>query len=499
MSNYLLELAVIHGILALGYWFLLRKERQYGTLRMYWIVATVLAIVVPLLKLPQLVQSQQLAPQEVVSANTLTIGERDLPTYIATPKPTAKAETQTEARSDPRWVFLVLYVGVSAFFLIRMLAHLAKVVRLKRQSHIELWQGARLRRTHTVEGSFSFFGAVFLGKDLDPDQPEGQMILKHERAHAALGHTYDLLFFELFKVAFWWLPTAWLANREIRRLHEFQADAHVLKTCPLDQYSNTLIRSTLTQHGVGLVSTFHSNFIFKRLHAMKQQVTRIKPWKVGVLTSVSLILILLLAFTEERAYAQTAITADPEVEEAFTVIEEPPVSLGNLEEFWYFVDQNYPLIPTAYNSEVGGTVWIYFDVEEDGTVGEVAVSKGEDTEFETMVQELMQHMPDFRPGRQRGKSVRVSMKIELQFTNLYNDPNRGGMIRAPMEVDAQWLNVNAEFSKGVWEGTIYDKQRKPLAGVNISVPDTNIGAITDQNGRFRLEADASQMALASYV
>ena len=30
MSNYLVELSVVHIALILGYWFFLRKERQYG-------------------------------------------------------------------------------------------------------------------------------------------------------------------------------------------------------------------------------------------------------------------------------------------------------------------------------------------------------------------------------------------------------------------------------------------------------------------------------------
>ena len=53
MSNYLLELSVIHVALILGYWIFLRKERQYSKMRFYLITSTLLALTIPLLKLPR--------------------------------------------------------------------------------------------------------------------------------------------------------------------------------------------------------------------------------------------------------------------------------------------------------------------------------------------------------------------------------------------------------------------------------------------------------------
>ena len=44
MSNYLIELALIHTFLVLGYWIFLRNERQYHKMRFYLLGATFLAI-----------------------------------------------------------------------------------------------------------------------------------------------------------------------------------------------------------------------------------------------------------------------------------------------------------------------------------------------------------------------------------------------------------------------------------------------------------------------
>lgn len=36
-------------------------------------------------------------------------------------------------------------------------------------------------------------------------------------------------------------------------------------------------------------------------------------------------------------------------------------------------------------------------------------------------------------------------------------------------------------------GTVVDEQRRPKAGVSVVVPNTNIGTMTDANGRFQLK------------
>ena len=54
MSNYLIEFSAIHIALTLAYWFVLKKERQYNTMRFYLLGSAVLALTVPLFKLPTL-------------------------------------------------------------------------------------------------------------------------------------------------------------------------------------------------------------------------------------------------------------------------------------------------------------------------------------------------------------------------------------------------------------------------------------------------------------
>jgi len=54
MSLYVIKLSVIHIVLMTAYWVFLRKERQYAKMRFYLIGTTLLALFIPLLKLPRL-------------------------------------------------------------------------------------------------------------------------------------------------------------------------------------------------------------------------------------------------------------------------------------------------------------------------------------------------------------------------------------------------------------------------------------------------------------
>src|SRR5690606_37700798 len=123
-----------------------------------------------------------------------------------------------------------------------------------RKSRREKVNGLTIRRVGNIEGSFTFFNWIFLSDEIDPGQHGYDVILKHEKAHASLGHTYDLIFFELFKVCFWWLPTAWIVLKETKKIHEYQADAAAIKTCDVDLYSSLLISSTLKANGLNLAA-----------------------------------------------------------------------------------------------------------------------------------------------------------------------------------------------------------------------------------------------------
>jgi len=53
-------------------------------------------------------------------------------------------------------------------------------------------------------------------------------ILAHEQAHIRLGHTFDLLLLEVVKAVQWFNPFVYLLGRDLKAIHEYEADNAVL-------------------------------------------------------------------------------------------------------------------------------------------------------------------------------------------------------------------------------------------------------------------------------
>jgi len=567
MSNYLLELTAIHIVLMLGYWFFLRKERQYATLRFYLLCSTLLALIIPLLKLPKLFSSSE-------------------PIY-ATPTDAIPLEAVTIAPTvdETIWNADLLIWGcltISIFFLLRLLGSILHIFYLERKSSYERFNKLYIRKTGDVEGSFTFFGWIFLSDKTSKEQPDYAVILKHEQAHVTLGHTYDILFFELFRIGFWWLPTVWLVIKEIKKIHEYQADAYALKSYSIDQYSSILISSTLKSNGLSLASSFHDGLIKKRLNAMKNQAKNVSPWKLGTLSALAALLFIVFACSEEldqeikeMGSQSNSITFDqlpssmqtnlanmkselsfmkvnvPEGEddmssleelqnldpelihsmnvdkteraiylalkkdeanfnyladkskmdgELFTVVEDMPEYVGGMNAFYQYIASEIEYPSEARQTGIQGKVFVQFVVEKDGSITDVQVIKGIGGGCDDEAVRVVENSSAFKPGKQRGKPVRVRMVMPITFQVNEDSLGKQSMV-APEKVEVvnNKFTVNADYTNGQWSGTIYAEDGKGFPGANIVVAGTTNGTVSDLDGNFIVEARESNDLYVSAV
>ncbi len=500
MSTYILESVVTHTVLILAYWVFLRQENQYGKMRFYLLGATLFSIVIPLFRLPKLFATPPLPMQELSGGIVTMTGPTVAATAIETPMMTF----------DTIMWFSFLISGV---LLLRLISKIIYLVRLERRSICESYNGYDIRRVADVNGSFTFFNWVFLSDDINHDQKEYDAILKHEQAHAQLKHSYDLIFFELFKVFFWWLPSSWYINKEIKRIHEYQADAYALRSFNLDLYSSILIKTTLQSNGLNIVSSFHDGLIFKRLKAMKQQARKVNPWKSGMLMSLCVCLFLIFACSEERS----SITAQSEqndkaqeesqdisVREIFKVVEEQPSYEGGMSAFTQYVisEMRYPL--AARKAGVEGIVQVQFVIERDGSVSNVKAVDGIGSGCDEEAIRVIKNASGFKPGSQRGRTVRVQMEMPLTFKLNTEKKNPDGSVQGMViaegaAIDKFDLDVKAEYKNGIWSGTIRSAEGDLMPGVNIVVADSDYGTVSDLDGTFSVKAEKNQELHISFV
>jgi len=396
-----------------------------------------------------------------------------------------------------------IYLAISVFLLYKFLSGVFYLVYLERRSSYRKFNDLYIRKVRNIRGSFTFFNWIFLSDDIDENRNDYDAILKHEKAHAVLGHTYDLLFFELFKVCFWWLPTSWFINKEIRKIHEYQADAYALKAYDIDRYSSILISASLKSNGLGLASSFHDGLILKRLIAMKQQAKNVSPWKLGALTALSILLFLVFACNEELD--TNASENQNSQGEVFELVEQQPEIVGGNESFYrYIADElKYPL--QARRMGIEGRVFVTFVVEKDGSLSEVKAVKGIGAGCDAEAVRVVQNAPVlFKPGMQRGRPVRVQMTLPVVFKlnhDQINEDNstQGMIILEETQTNLNKLKVDARYANGAWSGTVYDEEGEGLPGANIMVAGTPAGTVSDLDGSFKIEANKSNDLNVSFV
>ncbi|MBO5794615.1 MAG: M56 family metallopeptidase [Bacteroidaceae bacterium] len=73
---------------------------------------------------------------------------------------------------------------------------------------------------------YSFFRYIVISaKDYEDSR---QAILTHEQAHIRLGHSWDILLLEAVCTIQWFNPLVWMLARDLRAVHEYEADKAVL-------------------------------------------------------------------------------------------------------------------------------------------------------------------------------------------------------------------------------------------------------------------------------
>lgn len=102
----------------------------------------------------------------------------------------------------------------------------------------------------------------------------GEAILSHELAHIRLGHTWDLILFDLLMVGQWFNPAMWLLRRELRAIHEYEADRAVI-ALGVDprSYQLLLIKKAVGERWCSVANSLNHSNLKNRITMMLQKRT----------------------------------------------------------------------------------------------------------------------------------------------------------------------------------------------------------------------------------
>lgn len=330
------------------------------------------------------------------------------------------------------WHFLRLIVGFYRIFSIYQKANFCEKIYSENQYFT-------LVSMNTPNMPFSFFRYIFVYPTMFQEY-DFEQVIQHEKAHAKQGHSFDVLFFELIGILFWASPLAYAYRISLKNVHEYLADAAVLRSVATPQYGRFLLRQN-TQYNENVL--FTNNFfsqLKKRILMMSRNPSQRRALlKYGFALPLFVYLFVFFAVPnnvllakaewltqkmehidmfadtlkplspltkklnptasqlrnnkksrgfeaaptpkiETRAVAAATIESDSTPQKMAAVtppqVDVMPHYLPNTDSLFRFLARNIRYPDAARQVRAEGTVLVGFIIEKDGSVAEVAVKKG---------------------------------------------------------------------------------------------------------------------------
>ena len=107
--------------------------------------------------------------------------------------------------------------------------------------------------------------------------------------------------------------------------------------------------------------------------------------------------------------------SEPVVETIFDVVEEMPEFIGGVEKLYEYLGNNINYPEQAKDFSIQGKVFVQFVVWKDGSIKDVKVVKGTHKLLDKEALRVIINMPDWKPGKQRGKNVNARFTLPIKF------------------------------------------------------------------------------------
>jgi len=103
-------------------------------------------------------------------------------------------------------------------------------------------------------------------------------------------------------------------------------------------------------------------------------------------------------------------------DEFFMVVENMPVFPGGDLGLMKYIQKNVKYPPIAKEYNITGKVYVSFIVDKSGSVTNAKIVRGVDKNLDAEALRVVKSLPKYKPGKQRGKPVRVMFTIPINFT-----------------------------------------------------------------------------------
>jgi TonB family protein len=427
LIEYLLKVSAGTILLYLCFVLFFRRDTFYLRNRIILILAILLPLVIPLIEITRVSVTPEEIPIGITVINSaMTVGE------------TFTGEVNS---FDYNGLIIAFWLGIAALLMLRIIFGLMKTAAIIRKGTLKSEKLPKLIISDMDYPPFSFWPYAVIPRKII-DNGDAEDIITHENAHIRQGHTFDLIFSEIYSSFFWFNPVAWFLKKLIRLNHEFLADHELTRrSANIKIYQYKLLSIPEEYNRVQLAHSFN-NLIKNRIVMInKKQTSDFATLKnLLIIPAVALIF---AAFscnnnptgTKDSANSQatpeklaevpappppinsqSAVNINDQLngEEVFAIVDQMPEFPGGEKAMMQFIQNNLKYPESAQVTGVQGIVIVNFIVDQNGKIKNAKVMKGVPV-LDAEALKVLDLMPNWQPGKMKGKPVSVSYTVPFKF------------------------------------------------------------------------------------
>ena len=392
--QYLLQSTIYATLLYTVYLIFLRDRATHRWNRFFLLMSATLPFIIPFIRVPAFYDS---VPATTVGAiNT------------ALPAINIFAQKQTVAPAAFNWAgaITITYLTVCLLFFSRSLLQYLSFLRFIKHREFELINGVKVFRD-TNAGPGSFLNYIFLpGKEISP------AVFDHELAHITLKHSADILYLRVLQSIFWPNLALYAILRELRIVHEFQADAYAVKN--EQGYADALLNEIFSTRQFSLSHTFFFHPIKRRIMMLNKperpaalRESKLKAIIFAVMLMAGFIYLQSCSHTEKATMPKTDTATAPHV---YSYVDEMPAAGYDLRQY---LSENIKYPEAARQQGIGGRVIVRFVVDVQGNVTNPSIMHSPDTLLSLEALRVVRQMPRWHPGKRSGVAVPVYFTLPI--------------------------------------------------------------------------------------
>lgn len=304
---YILKSTICLILFYLGFKALLSNDTFFRFNRWVLLVGIATCMLLPAIQIqtsePLLIQ------QPIIHLEKMIAGEETVVTYLSDNNPEVNMIPVVTPAKMIDWgqIIALLYWAGFIFCLMTTLLSFRKMFVLIRSGR-KLQQGRyTLILVPSCVSPFSWGRYIILSEEDYEKHPDE--ILTHEMMHLKSHHSIDLLFMECILWLHWFNPAIWLLKRELKDIHEYQADKGVLtQGVDATKYQLLLVKKAVGSSLYTLANSFNHSKIKKRITMMlKGKSNNWARLKLLLLVPVGLIVLNAFARPEVNRQLETLV------------------------------------------------------------------------------------------------------------------------------------------------------------------------------------------------